>query len=601
MWSALLQWSLKNQEPLPPDAPVPKPLSKADRKFLEDALGLNEFEQMKVAVQCIQNRFSPFADKLQALENLVDLLESIDNACDLHKIRGSYDVMHALLNGRTPTEPTGFQATCASEDQSPPTEPTVLTPEEHEELRALAARALATTAQNNPDIQDKFAEEGFVAELTEVLKNPAIPQSGRYQALAALSCPPPCLSTLPPAPPFRWVLVLHALLDPPLPPAPPFRGILIFPSHSHVIPSLIPACLDQCVPAGRIFLEHHGFEGVRDAICSDGPVANMGFAPHCSPSSPLRYQCAWDAADERSVRKALFLVLKLLQYERLHLTDKHQERFAPMGGARQRQPGLDEALRSLKGPLASATAGSIPLRGARGAAAPTATTSSVAVAPAALGPPKPTGICMCGRLTRLVWLPCPSCIAPAIGTDVLPALAPLIARLREAEQTNQGRLRRLVAPGGTLAEWDMRPSVAFAHTIEMVRRPCLVYTRVSQSASGNTDTSTSARTHSHACQSPLFRPPRVQLAQLLEECVLHPPLATSPALPPSLAALQQALPLVKQHSALSAVAAGRAEQEHITDAPGLPSQADLAGVEQTRRTIEAAVGRVFAALQPSSS
>jgi len=128
---------------------------------------MNEFQQMKVAIECIQNEMAPFSDKKTAMEQLVDLVENIDNACgrsvfssawhclptDLQKITDSYHSLRALLHKRSPVRVTPLPSdTPASTPTGPPP---VFTPPETEEMRALAAQVFSAAVQNNPDLQQQ--------------------------------------------------------------------------------------------------------------------------------------------------------------------------------------------------------------------------------------------------------------------------------------------------------------------------------------------------------------------------------------------------------------------------------------------------------------
>lgn len=142
---------------VPSSAPVPEPTSvqQMDPKWMDIVLGQSDVVRMKEARDVLLNPSATKEELEEALDNLLFLIESIDNANDLHTIGGLKPVISCL--------------------KSP-----------HSSVRMGAAWVLATAAQNNAKVQGQITEQDGLALLLEVLNNDKSSEV-RSKALSALS------------------------------------------------------------------------------------------------------------------------------------------------------------------------------------------------------------------------------------------------------------------------------------------------------------------------------------------------------------------------------------------------------------------------------
>ncbi|KJE93728.1 hypothetical protein CAOG_04478 [Capsaspora owczarzaki ATCC 30864] len=126
-----------------------------DRKWMEAVLGKDDVTRMKEARDMLLNPDATKENLEIALDDLLFLVESIDNACDLHTINALVPVANLLQS-------------------------------EHPTLRSGAAWVIATAAQNTPKVQKQMLETKVLDRLTQLLKEESQMEI-RAKALTAVS------------------------------------------------------------------------------------------------------------------------------------------------------------------------------------------------------------------------------------------------------------------------------------------------------------------------------------------------------------------------------------------------------------------------------
>lgn len=160
-WKGLFEWSMRYQDGTGP-ALRPRELTEADQLWLTEALK-SAMVDFGDRLQDITAELAGgpeigadvLAEKEQLLDELMEIVENIDQARDLHTVGG----LSALLG---------------------------LLDAQHATLRWRAAEVIATCAQNNPHVQLAFVEDGVLPRLLPLLgdDHPAV----RAKGLLALSC-----------------------------------------------------------------------------------------------------------------------------------------------------------------------------------------------------------------------------------------------------------------------------------------------------------------------------------------------------------------------------------------------------------------------------
>jgi len=167
----LFKWSVAQEERLREDDARlnndAKPMSEERKKFLLDAfnaLTIDEVGEMKKKLAllakedpALEGEEKTVEERLESLQYIVDLVETIDNAQDLCTV-GGYPVISQVLWSR------------------------------HASLRAEAAEVLATLVQNNPNTQVHVAERGGLQLLRTRLEDEKNIEAKRkiLRALSAL-------------------------------------------------------------------------------------------------------------------------------------------------------------------------------------------------------------------------------------------------------------------------------------------------------------------------------------------------------------------------------------------------------------------------------
>ena len=164
LWKGLFDWSLKYQDGTKPTNFDPSEFTPERRQWLDHALKYymqdfaDRMTQIKDALsdQAAKLNSDEWLDKQEALlDELIDIVCSIDHARDLHKIGG----LPPLLS--------------------------ILASPQHPSLRWRSLEVIATCAANNPPVQDWFREGGVIAAVMSKLDD--ADKTVRVKALLALS------------------------------------------------------------------------------------------------------------------------------------------------------------------------------------------------------------------------------------------------------------------------------------------------------------------------------------------------------------------------------------------------------------------------------
>lgn len=161
LWKGLFDWSMRYQDGTTP-SDGPKPMTNDDRKWLEEAFKAQTID-LSERMRDIKGKLEgpggesglEVQDKEHLLDELMDIVDFIDLARDLHTI-GGLPVLLSLLQDPAP------------------------------KLRAKAAEVVATCAQNNEPVQDWMVAGGTFPPLLTLLEQQDVPC--RVKALLALSC-----------------------------------------------------------------------------------------------------------------------------------------------------------------------------------------------------------------------------------------------------------------------------------------------------------------------------------------------------------------------------------------------------------------------------
>lgn len=167
LWKALFEWSIQQQGDGTSETTA-APLSDTDRKWLEEVLAsgvvdlskqLVEIkEQLEASLPASATRDDIARDeehKARLLDELLDLVESIDQAKDLSTIGGLSTLLH-VIDGGVPG------------------------------LQWRAAEVVAVCAQNNPEVQASFFRDGAMPAIWGLLSADDV--TCRLKALLAVSC-----------------------------------------------------------------------------------------------------------------------------------------------------------------------------------------------------------------------------------------------------------------------------------------------------------------------------------------------------------------------------------------------------------------------------
>ena len=170
LWKALFEWSIAQQDGTTTSTSqnAAAPSSDADRAWLEEALaaGVVDLSKQLVEIKAQLEKSLPASateadiardeeHKARLLDELLDLVESIDQAKDLSTIGGLSTLLH-VIGGGVPG------------------------------LQWRAAEVIATCAQNNPEVQASFFRDGVMPAIWGLLSSDDA--TCRLKALLAVSC-----------------------------------------------------------------------------------------------------------------------------------------------------------------------------------------------------------------------------------------------------------------------------------------------------------------------------------------------------------------------------------------------------------------------------
>ncbi|XP_057521419.1 uncharacterized protein LOC130801568 [Amaranthus tricolor] len=160
----MLQWAIGHSDPTKLKDAAKSVQRLSDDELKQRQIELQELveklrmpsdaELMKVAINDLNNSSISFEGRLRALEDLLNLVESIDNANVLHKFGGLAAVISQLDN----IEP---------------------------DVRKLAAWVLGKASQNNPVVQDQVLDFGTLAKLMKMVRSDVVEEASK--ALHAVS------------------------------------------------------------------------------------------------------------------------------------------------------------------------------------------------------------------------------------------------------------------------------------------------------------------------------------------------------------------------------------------------------------------------------
>jgi HEAT repeat protein len=168
MLPSLLQWATANTDPSAP--PAPPTMTNEEMRQWMGVLMKTDSDKMKENIAILTKEGATPAEREEALEELNALCESIDNACDLHKVGGLVPVLATLTDPSAVlrAKAAWLLATCAHNnprvqrqllDLSPSPLPVLLqllSTDENGEVRAKALSALSGILKNNPVACDEF-------------------------------------------------------------------------------------------------------------------------------------------------------------------------------------------------------------------------------------------------------------------------------------------------------------------------------------------------------------------------------------------------------------------------------------------------------------
>ncbi|DBA89950.1 TPA: hypothetical protein ACH3X2_004438 [Trebouxia sp. C0005] len=157
-WKGLFDWSMQHQSS---EGAPPKQVTPEEQKWFQEAMAqytvdhVGRMKQIKATLDQPDETADAVHKKQDMLEELLDIVDNIDYARDLHTI-GGLPTLLSLLQGS------------------------------HASIRWRAAEVVATCVQNNPPVQQWFMEGGAMPKLLHLLHDEDA--SCRTKALLALSC-----------------------------------------------------------------------------------------------------------------------------------------------------------------------------------------------------------------------------------------------------------------------------------------------------------------------------------------------------------------------------------------------------------------------------
>ncbi|OBZ74937.1 Hsp70 nucleotide exchange factor FES1 [Grifola frondosa] len=154
----LLRWSIEHSEPHDPNQPPPQPRKDLDPGIIDAILGKPDAELMKEALAVAVDEKRNEDDRIQALDDFEMLVEQIDNANNLEKLK-MWEPLQALL-----TSPSSSQG-----------------------IQTQTLWILGTAVQNNPSAQNSYLSLSPLPDLLSFLSPTVKSAKTRSKAVYALS------------------------------------------------------------------------------------------------------------------------------------------------------------------------------------------------------------------------------------------------------------------------------------------------------------------------------------------------------------------------------------------------------------------------------
>ncbi|KAH0591228.1 Hsp70 nucleotide exchange factor FES1 [Termitomyces sp. J132] len=156
---SLLRWSIENSTDLNPNGPPPEPRKDIDPGIIDMILGRPDAELMKEDMSLATDPSKTEDERVAALDHMEMLIEQIDNANDLAKLK-LWEPLHALLTASTSTP----------------------------EIKMQALWVIGTAIQNNPSAQDAYLALDPLSTLISFLTpSPSSTLQTRSKAIYTLS------------------------------------------------------------------------------------------------------------------------------------------------------------------------------------------------------------------------------------------------------------------------------------------------------------------------------------------------------------------------------------------------------------------------------
>ncbi|KAF9055362.1 Fes1-domain-containing protein [Hymenopellis radicata] len=152
---SLLRWGITNSDP---NGPPPQPRKDLDPAIIDMILGKSDAELMKENMAIAMDVSKSEDERIDALDNLEMLIEQIDNANNLEKLK-MWPSLHSLLTSEDATDPIIMQALWV----------------------------IGTALQNNPEAQESYLALNPLSTLISFLIPSATTAQIRSKALYTLS------------------------------------------------------------------------------------------------------------------------------------------------------------------------------------------------------------------------------------------------------------------------------------------------------------------------------------------------------------------------------------------------------------------------------
>ncbi|KAI0758916.1 nucleotide exchange factors-like protein [Fomes fomentarius] len=154
----LLRWGIANSDPRDANQPPPRPRTDLNPEIIDAILGKSDAELMKEALAVAVNEKRDEDERIQALDDFEILIEQIDNANNLEKLK-MWEPLHSLL----------------------------ISPTSSEAIQMQTLWILGTAVQNNPPAQNSYLALSPLRALLSFLSPTVRSGKTRSKAVYALS------------------------------------------------------------------------------------------------------------------------------------------------------------------------------------------------------------------------------------------------------------------------------------------------------------------------------------------------------------------------------------------------------------------------------